>query len=451
MLSIITVNFNGRAFLKNLFDSVQNLNYPSSKMQVIMVDNNSTDGSPDYVNKQYPWVEVVPLDTNRGYAGGNNQGFKAARGQYIALINNDCIVDPDWADNMVSAFESSGDPKLGAVGSKVVFYYPYIALQLSAERIITEGKGTSPRAIGIHSAAIAGASPQVNRSIKYLEGFYPCTGERKGKPFYWAQGKALLALPIPEPGQDLEFEASICSPIEPNRAKISVAGKTIGQIVLKKEEKMIRLSIPKSFYAYSRDIINSCGVMVNRSFYARERGYLSFDEGQYASSQEVFGLSGTSFMVRRKMLEDVGAFDFGFFTYYEDIDLFWRARLKGWKSLFVPSAVARHYHCGTGGEWSYDFTYYVLRNRILMIFKCGWPALFLRSYAAFFVSMLRGLFQGAACLLRGRRPNRADIPIRVRLFLKFFFLLAAYFKKRINIRGSARAADSHIKAWIKDF
>ncbi|MGM0365299.1 MAG: glycosyltransferase [Actinomycetota bacterium] len=448
LLSIITVNFNGRAFLKNLFDSISELNYPRGRLQVIMVDNGSTDGSADYVNRNYPWVEVLPIGSNLGYAGGNNEGFKAARGRYIALINNDCTVGRGWAEELLAAFRSSRDEKIGAVGPKIVFYYPYIALEIAS---LSSKAKSGKLGVRLSSAAITGGSRLVNRSIKYLNGFYPPREAEDGSTCRWTDGDALLALPVSEEEKDLEFEAKLYSGLEPNRVKLMVGGRVLEEIEAGRDGKIIRVVIPKSLYAQRKDIINSCGVKVNRSFYARERGYLSFDEGQFSRREEVFGLSGTSFMADRKMLEDVGFFDRGFFTYYEDIDLFWRARLKGWKSFTAPRAVARHHHCGTGSEWSYDFTYYVLRNRMLMIFKCGWPSLFLKSFIAFFASMVFNVFYSVAGLLRGRKINRVDIPIRVKLFFKFFYLFAFYFKKRLSIRRSAAAADNKIRMWIKDF
>ena len=134
LISIITVNYNGRQFLYNLFNSLLNLNYPEEKIQIIMVDNGSTDGSIDFVGKKFPQVEVISLPENLGYAGGNNEGFKNAEGRYIALVNNDCVVERDWLREMVNIFkQSSQGSRIGAVSSKVVFLYPYLPLEFIAE------------------------------------------------------------------------------------------------------------------------------------------------------------------------------------------------------------------------------------------------------------------------------------------------------------------------------
>ncbi len=438
LLSIVTVNFNGRPYLKDLLDSVKKLDYPSSKVQMIMVDNGSSDGSAEYVREGYPWVEVVKLTRNLGYAGGNNEGFKRARGAYIALINNDCILDRGWARGMLDVFDPAQGQKIGAVGPKVLFYYPYLLLQFEAGN-----------RVGISCISIGGSACR-DDDIKFLKGFHPGP-KADGRPSYWCRGRAVLALPVYDIKKDMKVEARLSAYGEPASLKIGAGKYPIEELEAFEGEKTLQISVPASLYGQAKDIINSCGVKVNRSFYARERGYLAVDEGQYSETEEVFGLSGTSFLADRRMFEDIGAFDQSFFTYYEDIDLFWRARLKGWRCFYTPDALARHHHCGTGSEWSYSFTYHVLRNRILMIFKCGWPSLFFRAWLAFTASMALSLAYGARCLVKGKKPDRIDIPIRVKLFFTFFFLFVPYIKKRFNIRGAAAVPDSQIKKWIRDF
>ena len=182
-----------------------------------------------------------------------------------------------------------------------------------------------------------------------------------------------------------------------------------------------------------------------------DRGYLSFDDGQYGRIEEVFGLSGSSFLMDRKMLEDVGYFDEGFFTYYEDIDFFWRSRLRGWKNYFTPNSIVRHHHCGTGKEWSLSFTYHVLRNRLLMVYKNGWPLLFLKCYAAFIVSSIIHALYYIASLLKGGRPVRIDIPIRFKILFQLLYMFPKYFSSRTRIRKGRKISDINIKNWIRDF
>ena len=467
LISIITVNWNGKKYLDELFSSLAGLNYPAEKLQIIMVDNNSTDGSIAFVEKKFPNVEIIPLKENMGYAGGNNEGLRRARGKYIALINNDCIADPDWLCEMLSIFKnSSDDAKIGAVGSKVVFYWPYIPVQIISGSQSSTGKNRSRKdlrrlGVRISEARVAGSGRDKNSQavdngwrideIKYTDGFYPPETDGKGRIFQWTQGDAVMAVPVFNSRKSTVLEFKVSSDISPNKLKIVIGEEILDEIKIGKRVKKIKLTIPVGTYDCCRDIINSCGVKINRSFYSRDRGYMSFDAGQYNRVEEIFALSGSSFMMDRKMLEDTGYFDSYFFTYYEDIDLFWRARIKGWKHFFTPNALVRHHHCGSGQEWSYSFTYHVLLNRLLMIYKCGWLSVFLRSQASFAAAKAIHTISYLGLLIRGRKIRRIDIGIRFKIFFKLFYLLPAFMGKRIKIRSGKKISDIQIKEWFRDF
>ena len=118
LASVIIVNYNGKAFLRDCFNSLYNLDYPKNKLEIIMVDNGSSDGSLDYVKKQFPTVKII-INNENNYAKANNLGIKAAQGRYIGLINNDIKVDKEWLVELVKTIEA--DDKIGAVGSKILF------------------------------------------------------------------------------------------------------------------------------------------------------------------------------------------------------------------------------------------------------------------------------------------------------------------------------------------
>jgi GT2 family glycosyltransferase len=64
--------------------------------ETILVDNGSSDGSAAYVRERFPWVRLITLGENRGFAGGNNAGVREARGRFVALLNNDTAPDRGW-------------------------------------------------------------------------------------------------------------------------------------------------------------------------------------------------------------------------------------------------------------------------------------------------------------------------------------------------------------------
>jgi GT2 family glycosyltransferase len=118
LVSIIVVNHNGKKFLKMCFDSLFNLNYPEGKLEIIMVDNCSQDDSVDYVRKNYPNIKIIKNDINN-YCRANNLGIKRAKGEYVALINNDLEVENNWLIELIKVIEA--DKTIGAVTSKVLF------------------------------------------------------------------------------------------------------------------------------------------------------------------------------------------------------------------------------------------------------------------------------------------------------------------------------------------
>lgn len=455
LISIITVNFNGKRFLYNLFNSILNLNYPLEKLQIIMVDNNSTDDSVEFVKKEFPKVEIIALNENKGYTGGNNEGFYRSRGKYVALVNNDCVVDENWLCEMLSIFRQSTDnSKIGAVGSKVVFYYTYLPVQLiagSSQPEVGNNKRSRRLSVKIYGIKVGSGESTLNKSIKHMDGFYPQESDESGEVYRWSSGNAVLAVPVEDLSEDLDLSFKVLSYVSPNNLQIVVGEEILKDIKVTGRAKTVRIKIPGRLFDCRKDIINSCGIKINKSFYSRDRGFESFDEGQYNRVEEVFGLSGSSFMMDRKMFEEMGCFDNNFFTYYEDIDLFWKSRLAGWKNFFTPKSIVRHFHCGTGKEWSYDFIYHVVRNRLIMIFKCGWALLLFKSYAAFILSNIINILSYLAGKLRGVRQKRIDIPIRIRIFFELFYLLPKNLLGRIKIRNGRKIHDRIIKSWIRDF
>ncbi len=108
--------------------------------------------------------------------------------------------------------------------------------------------------------------------------------------------------------------------------------------------KLLRFSDSKS----KKNIIDSAGlVLFNGIRRPLDRGMLEEDSGQLDKVEYVFGINGAAVCYRRKMLDDIKIcgeyFDSDFFCYFEDVDLAWRSVLFGWKSVYVPSAIAYHY------------------------------------------------------------------------------------------------------------
>ena len=115
-VSVIIVNWNGKEFLPECLDSLHTQTYDD--FETIVVDNGSHDSSVELLRGSYPWVRLVQLDSNTGFASGNNAGLSAARGsRYIVTLNNDTRVDRHWLAELTAAAESS--PQMGMVASRI--------------------------------------------------------------------------------------------------------------------------------------------------------------------------------------------------------------------------------------------------------------------------------------------------------------------------------------------
>ncbi|MBM3262399.1 MAG: glycosyltransferase family 2 protein [candidate division Zixibacteria bacterium] len=108
-----------------------------------------------------------------------------------------------------------------------------------------------------------------------------------------------------------------------------------------------------------------------------DRGGGEPDDGRYDRVEEVFGPNAGAGLYRRMVFETLGGFDEDFFAYYEDVDLAWRARLAGWKCLYIPSAVCRHVSGGTSKSLPFFTEYHLFRNIVWLYIK-GIPGPFLR-------------------------------------------------------------------------
>jgi len=113
VLSVVLVNYNDRGHLSrclaSLKDQIEGISH-----EIIVVDNDSSDGSQEFVRESYPDVRLICNSENVGFARANNSGLQECRGEFILLLNTDTIVMPDAIDILMTTIKSN--PRLGAVG-----------------------------------------------------------------------------------------------------------------------------------------------------------------------------------------------------------------------------------------------------------------------------------------------------------------------------------------------
>ena len=103
LVSVIIVNFNGKNYLEKCLESLMKINY--EKYEIILVDNNSSDKSIEFVKNSFPSVIIIKLNKNYGFAEPNNIGAKNAKGDLLLFLNNDTVVRPNFINEMVEVLK----------------------------------------------------------------------------------------------------------------------------------------------------------------------------------------------------------------------------------------------------------------------------------------------------------------------------------------------------------
>lgn len=115
-LSVIVVSWNTAALLRDCLTSLQ-FAAPRHRLEVIVVDNGSTDDSASIVRHDFPQTRLIQNATNAGFARANNQGIDASRGRYVLLLNSDTFVPPHTFDELIDFMD--GSPSVGLCGPRL--------------------------------------------------------------------------------------------------------------------------------------------------------------------------------------------------------------------------------------------------------------------------------------------------------------------------------------------
>ncbi|MHB8413709.1 MAG: glycosyltransferase family 2 protein [Candidatus Acidiferrales bacterium] len=116
-ISIVIVTWNARQFALECLDSLVEYRLDPC-VEIIVVDNASSDGTPEIINRKYPFVRVIQNARNFGFAKANNIGMLASRGRYVCLINSDVVVPRDCLEKMASYLDRN--PTIGVLGPQMI-------------------------------------------------------------------------------------------------------------------------------------------------------------------------------------------------------------------------------------------------------------------------------------------------------------------------------------------
>ena len=218
----------------------------------------------------------------------------------------------------------------------------------------------------------------------------------------------------------------------------------------------IGMCASKILFLERPNIIDSVGMNIFFDGMSKQRGHLEADRGQYNSLEEILLPSACAALYRKKMLDEIGFFDKDFFIYCDDTDLGFRARLAGWKAVFVPSSVVYHVYSATMGAYSSAKAYLVERNHYWFAFKT-FPLRLLLLLP--FFTLLRILTQAKSVLFYSEKKNiragsfdKLGVMIAIlKAYAAVVVSLPSVLRKRRSIRSIKKVSDSQILSWFERF
>lgn len=116
--AVVILNYNGEKFLKQFLPSVIS---HSREAEIIVADNGSTDQSIALLEKDFPSVRIIRLDSNYGYCGGYNRALRQVQADYYVLLNSDIEVTPQWLQPMIALLDNN--PSIAALQPKILSYH----------------------------------------------------------------------------------------------------------------------------------------------------------------------------------------------------------------------------------------------------------------------------------------------------------------------------------------
>lgn len=136
-VSVIIVNYNGKGHIDHSLRALGLQSYQPYSIQV--VDNGSTDGSAEYIKKNYPDIRLISLKINIGFSAANNLAIQSGSEPYIALLNSDAVPAPTWIEKLVDVMETF--PEAGFAASKMIYFDSPDIIDRAGDGYTTAGAG----------------------------------------------------------------------------------------------------------------------------------------------------------------------------------------------------------------------------------------------------------------------------------------------------------------------
>lgn len=442
-IRLIVLNFNGGDHVLRCVKHLYALDWPMDQLEIVVIDNASEDGSAARLAEAFPFIKLLRLPTNDGFPA-NNLAMRDLRGiRYVGLINNDAFVTPRFLAPLVA--ELDRDPALGAVSPLIVFEQQFVEVALDSS-VSRAGRG-DPRGLGVCVSGLEVEGEDVWTRAHFASGGHGTESSRTGS-YEWTAGRAVLRVPVTR-RRPMPVSARIrLSATEPKAVQISsVDAIETREIGVGRDQVWHEIELSGPLH----DVVNNAGSIVFTDGYGADRGMGELDTGQFGEPVDLFAWCGGAVLLRPAYLEAVGLFDERFFLYYEDTDLSWRGRARGWSYRFVPESVVRHLHAASSIEGSERFSYYTERNRLTMVLKNA-PWSMVRRVTRRYLKNTYDAFRRdvLTALARRRRPNTVPVVRRTKAFAGFVGLAPVMLIERRRVRRRQVVPDGELLGQLVD-
>ena len=172
MVRIVVLTFDGGELTLDCLASIDALDWPRDRLEVVLVDNGSLDDVAERVRATMPWVTVVEPLRNLGFAGGCNLGIThevsgtlASQFDYVALVNNDATLHPAWLREAVA----HTGPDIGGVATKMLFHERYQRVHVE---VLDEIEGSRRDQLGVCVSAVRIDGERCDERLLFDEGFH---------------------------------------------------------------------------------------------------------------------------------------------------------------------------------------------------------------------------------------------------------------------------------------
>jgi GT2 family glycosyltransferase len=433
----VVLNYNGGSLVVDAVTSLFALEWAADRLEVVLVDNASSDGSADLAAERFPDLRVIRSPTNLGFPG-NNLAMGDLRGvDHVLLLNPDATVAPDLLRRLVE--RAGGDDPDGG-GERLGAVCPKILLRPRFAKVRVRGTDGRDR-LWIDRVEVDDADVTTESLVSGDP--WPLDTDRRAVRYGPTDHEVTLHVPLPDGRRPVDVAVRLdVGAVGPSPVIVDGGGPCVA---VAPDGRNHRQAL--SLGGGAVDIVNNVGSCVWTDGSGGDRGFLEPDVGQYDAPSAVFAWCGACVLLSRPYLEDVGLLAESFFLYYEDTDLSWRGQARGWAYAYEPSAVARHVHSAIAVAGSDLFAHHVERNRLAMITRNAPVRLALSAPLAHLLTTASYLRRDVVVPLgRRRRPRPTTVRRRMRSWFAWLVMLPGLVADRRRLRRRQTVSDRDLVA-----